>query len=154
MSCGPYSISVARRARDFPWLQSASARINQDLRLLRITHVCSAWRQLALETPALWSNISIYLADRYWGPHDKTLSSARQWFDRAQDMRRSLFIGFDVASYFHDASYFRDDSYFHDSWEQLLEFMAQYRLEELDLVYPKVNHVALKLPDRLSNAYI
>ncbi len=56
--------------------------INQDLRLL---HICSAWRQLALEIPVLWSDISIYLSDKDWKQHHKTLSSARQWFDRAQD---------------------------------------------------------------------
>ena len=111
--------------------------------LLRITHVCSAWRQLALETPALWSDISIYLSDGDGKRHDKTLFSARQWLDRAQDMRRSLFIIFtdiDIRTLYYVSPHL------HDSWNQLLEFMARYRLEELDLAYP-INHVALKLPD-------
>src|SRR6266550_9325676 len=36
----------------------------------------------------------------------------------------------------------------HDTWEKLLAFIAQYRLEELELVYP-INDVALKLPDHV-----
>ena len=30
--------------------------------VLRITHVCSAWRQLALETPSLWSGVRILMS--------------------------------------------------------------------------------------------
>ena len=112
----------------FP-LASKPRSIDKDLRLLHITHVCSAWRQLALETPVLWSDISIYLSDADCEQHDKTLSSARQWFDRAQDMRRSLFINF--STWNGDVS-----PQLHDSWKKLLKFMAQYRLEELHLVYP------------------
>ncbi len=114
-------------------------RSKRDIPLLCITHVCSAWRQFALGMPALWSNISICLSYRDWKQHDKTLSSARQWFDRAQDMRRSLFIFFYVAHVVPHLPYL---------WEKLLGFMAQYRLEDLDLVYP-INHVALKLPDHV-----
>ncbi len=112
------------------------------LPLLCITHVCSAWRQLALETPALWSDISICLPEIEWEPYayDKTLSSARQWFDRAQDMRRSLSILFSAGN--------ADGSPQLHSWKKLLEFMARYRLEELELEYP-INNVALKLPDHV-----
>jgi len=119
----------------FP-LGSKPGGIDQDLRLLHITHVCSAWRQLALEMPALWSDIYIYLT---WGGHNKTLSAAKQWFDRAQDMRRALFVDFDVGE---------RSPHLNVLWEQLLEFMAQYRLENLELTYP-INHVALKLPDHV-----
>ena len=122
----------AEECVQFP-LGSKCGGMDQNLCLLRITHVCSAWRHLALETPALWSDIYIFLLGGDGKQHDKTLSSARQWFDRAQDMRRSLFIIF--------------LEILHDSWEKLLEFMAQYRLEELELVY-FVNRVAkLKFPD-------
>ncbi|KAF8325046.1 hypothetical protein F5887DRAFT_260151 [Amanita rubescens] len=86
--------------------------------------------------PALWGDISICLAYEDW---KQTLSSARQWFDRAQDMRRSLFIRYYIAGN-ADVS--------PQLWKKLLEFMAQYRLEELDLVYP-IHHVALKLPDHV-----
>ncbi|KAF8346070.1 hypothetical protein F5887DRAFT_1282072 [Amanita rubescens] len=112
--------------------------------LCRITHVCSAWRQLALETPALWNGISIALSS-YSGQkqHDKILSSARQWFDRAQDMRgRSLFIRYDIVGNENVRPRL------HYAWEKLLEFIAQYRLEALELAYP-INHVALKLPDHV-----
>ena len=127
----------------FP-LASKCRGIDQDLRLLRITHVCSAWRQLALEMPALWSDISIYLvSDGDWKRYNKTLSSARQWFDRAQDMRRSLFIVFDGVWMDYISPHL------HDSWQKLLKFLDQCRLlEELDMQYP-INHVALKLPDHV-----
>ena len=108
------------------------------LHLLRITHVCSAWRQLALEIPVLWSDITIYITPDDEKDYDETLSSARQWFDRAQDMRRSLSIYFDIGVSPHRQ----------DLWEKLLGFMAQYRLEELELTYP-INHIALKLPDHV-----
>jgi hypothetical protein len=111
--------------------------------LCRITHVCSAWRQLALEMPALWSNISICLPYSDRKLHDKTLSSAGQWFDRALDVGRSLFINHAVIPADSHLS-----PHFHDSWEQLLKFMALYRLKELVLVYP-INHLALKLPDHV-----
>ena len=124
-----------------PWFSSTSSWSRADTCLLYITHVCSAWRRLALETPALWNNIGVYLSrDARLEQHIRTLSFARHWFDRAQDMRRSLFIDFDVEAY---------SPHLHDSWEQLLEFMAQYdRLEELDLEYP-INSLALKLPDHV-----
>ncbi len=105
------------------------------LRLLRITHVCSAWRQLALETPALWSDVSIYLSPNRSRNH-QALSSARQWFARAQDMPRSLFIELG----------FYDSPHLHDIWEQILQFMALYRLRDLELKYP-INHLTLKLPE-------
>ena len=109
------------------------------LRLLRITHVCSAWRQLAFEMPALWSDLSIYLSSADRSRHHKTLSSARQWFTRAQDMPRSLFIDLVwLGSY--------DVPHLHDVWEQILKFIALYRLRDLELKYP-ANHLKLKLPD-------
>ncbi|KAF8346061.1 hypothetical protein F5887DRAFT_1282065 [Amanita rubescens] len=111
------------------------------LRLLRITHVCSAWRQLALETPALWSELCIYLSSADRSRHHQRLSSARQWFARAQDMPRSLFIDLVwLGSY--------NDPYLHDVWEQILKFMALYRLRDLELEYP-INQLALKLPDHV-----
>ena len=117
--------------------------IDQDLRLLSITHVCSAWRQLALEMPALWSNIGVHLSkDADLEQHNKTLSSARQWFNRAQGMRRSLFIHFNAG---WNANL---NPHLQDTWKKLLEFMAQYRLGELDLICP-MNHVALKVPDHV-----
>ncbi|KAF8346072.1 hypothetical protein F5887DRAFT_121815 [Amanita rubescens] len=113
------------------------------LRLLRITHVCSAWRQLALETPALWSELSIYLSSADRSRHHQRLSSARQWFARAQDMPRSLFI---------HLTWLDDDDpgshLLHGIWEQILEFMALYRLRDLKLEYP-INQLALKLPDHV-----
>ena len=105
--------------------------------LLRITHVCSAWRRLALETPTLWCDIRILLStvDRF--RHCQVLSSAGQWFTRAQDIPRSLFVDFDC----HD-----DSPYIHGIWEQMLNFMALYRLRDLQLKYP-INLFTLKLPD-------
>jgi len=80
-------------------------------------------------------DIYIYLTE-----YNKTLSSAKQWFDRARDMRRSLFVVID--------GIFGPDPILDSSWEMLLEFIAQYRLEELDLTYP-IDDVALKLPDHV-----
>ncbi|KAF8346071.1 hypothetical protein F5887DRAFT_1184635 [Amanita rubescens] len=110
--------------------------------LLRITHVCSAWRQLALETPTLWSDLDIFLSSADRSQHHQRLSSARQWFARAQDMPRSLSI---------DLTWLDDDdpgSHLHDTWEQILEFMALYRLRDLELEYP-INQLALELPDHV-----
>ena len=118
----------------------------QDLRLLHITHVCFAWRQLALEMPALWSKISIYLSEGDWKQHDRTLSAARQWFDRAQDMRRSLSTFFN--GFASGIQHVYVSPHLHGLWEKLLEFMALYRLEELDVHYP-INRVALKLPNHV-----
>ena len=118
----------------------------QDLRLLHITHVCFAWRQLALEMPALWSKISIYLSEGDWKQHDRTLSAARQWFDRAQDMRRSLSTF--LNGFASGIQHVYVSPHLHGLWEKLLEFMALYRLEELDVHYP-INRVALKLPNHV-----
>jgi hypothetical protein len=90
--------------------------------------------------PALWSGIFIYLPYCDWTKHDKTLSFARQWLDRAQDMRRSLSIDFLLVPGI--------SLHLHDLWEQLLGFMAQYQLKELELAYP-IDHLALKLPDHV-----
>ncbi|KAF8346104.1 hypothetical protein F5887DRAFT_123267 [Amanita rubescens] len=112
------------------------SRPGVDLRLLRITHVCSAWRQMALETPTLWNKIGITLDHAYQDRNQETFYSARQWFDRAQNIRRSLFVRLDE---YYGARQSRE------SWEQLLDFMALHRLEELELKYP-INSLALKLP--------
>ena len=111
-----------------------------DLRLLHITHVCSAWRRLALETPALWSGVGILLSSTDPSRHRKaSLSSARQWFTRAQNMPRSLLIDLTwLDSY--------DSPHLGDAWEQILKFMALYRLRDLELKYP-INRLTLKLPD-------
>ena len=107
--------------------------------VLRITHVCSAWRQLALETPSLWSGVRILLSSTDRSRHYQALSSARQWLARAKDMPRSLFIQLTwLDSY--------DDPHLHDVWEQILKFMALYRLRDLRLVYP-IDHLPLRLPD-------
>ncbi|KAF8338623.1 hypothetical protein F5887DRAFT_505476 [Amanita rubescens] len=113
--------------------------LDTDLRLFHITHVCSAWRQLALETPALWSDVGIHLScmKRSW--HHEVLSPARQWFARAQDMSRSLFIDLTWLEVY-------DSPHLRDAWEQILEFVALYRLRDLELRYP-INHLTLKLPD-------
>ncbi|KAF8346075.1 hypothetical protein F5887DRAFT_1073733 [Amanita rubescens] len=97
-------------------------------------------RLLCMEADCLrnTSDICISLPETDWKRHNRTLSSARQWFDRARDVGRSLFI--------HFGAVIPADSHIsphlHDSWKQLLEFMALYRLKELLLVY-----LALKLPD-------
>jgi len=117
------------------------SRPGVDLRLLRITHVCSAWRQLALETPTLWNNIGITLDHAYQDRNQETFYSARQWFDRAQnDMHRSLFARLD--------EYYGVRQPRTESWKQLLHFIALYRLEELELKYP-INYLELKLPDHV-----
>ncbi|KAF8346073.1 hypothetical protein F5887DRAFT_1184643 [Amanita rubescens] len=123
---------------DFP----LSTSYDVDLCLLRITHVCSAWRQLALETPALWSDIGIYLSSRNRERHQKTLFSARQWFDRAQDMPRSLIIGLRWSDTYSSSQSLRD------LWGQVLEFIALYPIKELELEYP-INDftLILKLPN-------
>ena len=108
------------------------------LRLLHIIHVCSAWRQLALETPALWSNLGIYLTFVNRSRHHQALSSATQWFARAQDMPRSLFIRLDWLD--------DNEPYLRDVWEQILKFMALYRLRHLQLQYP-IDRLTLKLPE-------
>jgi len=114
--------------------------LDTDLRLLHITHVCSAWRQLALETPALWSDVGIHLlSSMKQSGRRQVLSSARQWFARAQDMPRSLFIDLTWLEVY-------DGPYLHDAWGQILEFVALYRLKDLELKYP-INHLTLKLPD-------
>jgi len=115
------------------------SRPGVDLRLLRITHVCSAWRQLALETPALWNNIGITLDHAYWNRNQVTFYSARQWFDRAQNIRRSLFA--QVGDHYGERQ-------LRESWEQLLDFMALYQVEELELKY-LINSLALKLPNHV-----
>ena len=118
------------------------SRRDTALRLLHITHVCSAWRQLALETPALWSGVAILLssdADR--SRHHQALSSARQWLARAQDTPRSLFIDVSWLD-FYDCPHSLHDSI----WEQILKFVALYRLRDLELQYP-INNLTLKLPD-------
>ena len=115
------------------------SRPGVDLRLLRITHVCSAWRQLALETPALWNNICLTLDHAYRDRNQETFCSARQWFDRAKNIRRSLFARLDE---YYGARQSRE------SWEQLLDFIASYRLEELELKYP-INDLALRLPNHV-----
>ena len=109
-----------------------------DLRLLHITHVCSTWRRLALETPALWSDMRILL---YQPRHLQVLPFAGQWFARAQDMPRSLFI--DLGCQWLDAY---ESPRLHEVWEQILKFMASYRLRGLELKYP-INRFTLKLPD-------
>lgn len=45
-----------------------------------MSHVCSAWRQLVLNTPELWSNISLDGSSKI----DNKIRIAREWLTRAQ----------------------------------------------------------------------
>ncbi|KAK2467682.1 hypothetical protein APHAL10511_000276 [Amanita phalloides] len=61
------------------------------LPILNLTRICSYWRQLAFETPELWDNIDLDLADPFNVDHSYKgfLNSPRKWF-RCMTRRRKL----------------------------------------------------------------
>ena len=50
-----------------------------------MSHVRSAWRQLVLNTPELWSNISLDVGTRTDENMDNKIRIAREWLSRAQN---------------------------------------------------------------------
>lgn len=57
-----------------------------------MSQVCSTWRQLILETPELWSNISLDFRRCSSEEADKKIRTAREWLSRAQNRPVSFTI--------------------------------------------------------------
>lgn len=53
--------------------------------LLSITHVCTHWREIAINMPSLWSHVTI-TPNRH-GHFTKITNCAQMWFDRAGDVK-------------------------------------------------------------------
>ncbi|KAF8636784.1 hypothetical protein AX17_003263 [Amanita inopinata Kibby_2008] len=66
----------------------ATIPLPKDDILLSITHVCSAWRRVALDTPELWNNVLLKVEPR----KINRLRVAREWLSRADSLPRSLEI--------------------------------------------------------------
>ncbi|KAF8332172.1 hypothetical protein F5887DRAFT_997263 [Amanita rubescens] len=80
-----------------------------------VSHVCSAWRRVALSTPRLWSNVCI----RTFGPCSKRL--ATEWLLKAGSCPLFITI-FNLVS----------DSHF-DIYDELREFLSAYNIKSLEL---------------------
>ncbi|KIL66451.1 hypothetical protein M378DRAFT_160913 [Amanita muscaria Koide BX008] len=85
-----------------------------------ISHVCSAWRRIALETPELWTGVSLQLTKE----NEKQIRVARQWLSRARTLPRSIFI--------------KQVSLECDGWGNniILNLVAHYTLRSLELTLP------------------
>ncbi|KAM6501829.1 hypothetical protein JOM56_001806 [Amanita muscaria] len=85
-----------------------------------ISHVCAAWRRIALDTPKLWTGISLQLTK----VNEKRIQVARQWLSRARTLPKSISI--------------KQDSLECDGWGNsiILNLVAHYHLQSLELTLP------------------
>ncbi|KIL66456.1 hypothetical protein M378DRAFT_160920 [Amanita muscaria Koide BX008] len=85
-----------------------------------ISHVCSAWRHIALDTPELWTGISLQLTKE----NEKQIRVAREWLSRARTLPRSISI--------------KQGSLECDGWGNniILNLVAHYPLRSLELTLP------------------
>ncbi|KAM6491836.1 hypothetical protein JOM56_012695 [Amanita muscaria] len=85
-----------------------------------ISHVCAAWRRIALDTLELWTGISLQLTK----VNEKRIQVARQWLSRARTLPKSISI--------------KQDSLECDGWGNsiILNLVAHYHLQSLELTLP------------------
>ncbi|KAM6491839.1 hypothetical protein JOM56_012698 [Amanita muscaria] len=86
-----------------------------------ISHVCSTWRRIALDTPELWTGISLHLTDE----NERRIRIARQWLSRARALPRSISIE-------------QDFMVECDGWGNniILNLVVHYPLRSLELALP------------------
>ncbi|KIL66338.1 hypothetical protein M378DRAFT_384788 [Amanita muscaria Koide BX008] len=97
-----------------------------------ISHVCSAWRRIALDTPELWTGISLQLTEE----NEEQIRVARQWLSRARTLPRSISINQDSDSLDSEL----------DGWGDniILNLVAHYPLRLLELTLPYTQLEQLK----------
>ncbi|KAK2464419.1 hypothetical protein APHAL10511_003567 [Amanita phalloides] len=116
---------------------SASFEEESRMRLplpLILSHICAAWRHVALSMPLLWSNVSITSFTR------RTKRLATEWLSRAGDFPVCITI-YDIAK----------DSIKFNLFAELKDFLLQYHFKTLELPLcssscPQLHFILSELP--------
>ncbi|KAJ7660392.1 hypothetical protein DFH06DRAFT_1472411 [Mycena polygramma] len=108
---------------------------------IALTHICSAWRQVALATPQLWR--AIYLSDPWSTKQRQLFEVADIWLRRSGDCPLSLFVeqigeGYTTPDLFLAIPY-------RARWEHLRLTLSHPYFPTLDAPMPLLRHLHLRL---------